>query len=167
MISKPASTSCRQQLLQIMTLQQQQVIAYLDYLESIKHCVLESDTHSLDKILQQTSLGPELIEQTQQQQATLLSAHGYPGNQSGLDSCIQDCVNPQELISLKSQLDERLRELEKSLFVNAYLVRKNQDRVKQSIYILTGHQQPDRSITYSRHGSSENSELSSRSLAEA
>jgi len=167
MTSQSNSQNCRQQLVQIMTVQQQQVIAYIDYLNAIKQCVEQSDTDHLDQLLQQAHPGAETIQQSQQQQANLLSDLGYEINQAGLESCIQQCDEGGQIKTLKNQLDKSLRELEKSLFINSYLMRKNQDRVKQSICILTGHQQPDRSKTYSRKGNSENTELSSRSLAQA
>jgi len=167
MKSQSDSQYCRQQLVQIMTLQQQQVTAYIDYLDTVKQSVLEHDTDHLDQLLQQTQPGAEIIEQSQQLQAKLLSEQGYEVNQSGLDTCIQQCDQSGQLKTLKKQLHESLGELEKSLFINSYLVRKNQDRVKQSIRILTGHQQSDRSKTYSREGNSANTERSSRSLAQA
>ena len=83
MTSQSNSQNCRQQLVQIMTVQQQQVIAYIDYLNAIKQCVEQSDTDHLDQLLQQAHPGAETIQQSQQQQANLLSDLGYEINQAG------------------------------------------------------------------------------------
>jgi flagellar biosynthesis/type III secretory pathway chaperone len=161
------STERSHQLQQILSLQKQQVSEYIEYLNEIKSCVTLNDTARLTDLVDEPVLTPELIQSSQQQQANLLTEHGYDSSPRGLEQFIQDSDRADELASLKKSLDDKLRELEKSLFINAYLVRKNQQRVKQSISILTGHQQTNPSTTYSREGNTQNIDLSRRSLAEA
>jgi len=158
---------CSQQIDQILTLQISQVSRYIDYLSNIKSAVSTNNTQQLNELLEQQQLNPEIIEKTQQQQIQTLTEFGYDLNDEGLTSCIEDCVNPSQLISQKNVLTEKLKELEKSLLINALIVQKNQHRVKQSIRLLSGHKLSNNASSYSKQGSIESHDDSGHSLAEA
>jgi len=158
---------CSQQIDQILTLQISQVSRYIDDLSNIKSAVSTNNTQQLNELLEQQQLNPEIIEKTQQQQIQTLTEFGYDLNDEGLTSCIEDCVNPSQLISQKNVLTEKLKELEKSLLINALIVQKNQHRVKQSIRLLSGHKLSNNASSYSKQGSIESHDDSGHSLAEA
>ncbi len=158
---------CSQQIDQILTLQIAQVSSYINYLSDIKSAISANNTQQLNELLEQQQLNPELIEKTQQQQIQTLTEFGYELNDEGLTSCIQDCVNASQLTSQKNILTEKLKELEKSLLINALIVQKNQHRVKQSIRLLSGHKLSNNASSYSKQGSIESHDDSGHSLAEA
>ncbi|MCP4076066.1 MAG: flagellar protein FlgN [Gammaproteobacteria bacterium] len=158
---------CSQQIDQILTLQISQVSSYIDYLSDIKSAISSNNTQQLNELLEKQQLNPELIEKTQQQQIQTLTEFGYDLNDEGLTSCIQDCDNTSKLTSQKNTLTEKLKELEKSLLINALIVQKNQHRVKQSIRLLSGHKLSNSVSSYSKQGGIESHEDSGHSLAEA
>jgi len=158
---------CGHQIHHIMQKQAELVSEYIDYLDNIKLAVTANDNHQLNELLSTQQLNPELIEQTQQQQNKILTDNGFKNTDSGLDACIQSCENSEQLLTLKKQLKDKLEALEKSLLVNALLVQKNQQRVRQSVRILSGHDTANTSTTYSRQGDTNSIEENSRPLARA
>jgi len=158
---------CSNQIEKILILQISQVSSYIDYLSDIKNAISSNNTPQLNELLEKQQLNPELIEKTQQQQIQTLTEFGYELNDEGLTNCIQDCVNAPQLTAQKNTLTEKLKELEKSLLVNALIVQKNQHRVKQSIRLLSGHKLSNNASSYSKQGSIESHDDSGHTLAEA
>ena len=160
-------TQCGQKLSQLFKVQIAQVTDYTDYLSNIKLAITHNETEQLNSLLQQPVSNPEIIEQSQAQQGKILAYFGYEDSPQGLSKCIQDCEDSGQLQLQADSLKEKLKTLEKSLLVNSLLVRKNQDRVRQSIRILSGHHQSSTPATYSRQGSTYNGINNKRSLAQA
>ena len=158
---------CGQQLERNLTLQIDQVSSYTDYLAGIKRAISKNDIQKLDDLLKNQQLNPEIIEQTQQQQAKILSQYGFEISNKGLSSCNEGCHNTTQLQALNGSLNNKLKELEKALMVNALLVKKGQHRVKQSIRILSGHNLTSSASSYTRQGSINDHEESKHSLAQA
>ena len=107
----------------------------------------------------------EAIEQLKIQQAELIRQYGYDQSEHGLQELVKQCDQSQVLAGLKQELLEKLNHLQKALLVNDLLIRKNQDRVRQSIRILSGHQPATQSNTYSAQGIS-SAQDDKRSLAQ-
>jgi len=160
----PLHRQCALELQPILQQQLEHISQYLDYLDSIKQAITQSDSDTLDQLLEDNPKALSLIEKNRQQQSALLLKYHYESTDEGLQRCLQALQNPA-LSKLKSSLDEHLKQLEKSLLINDLLIRKNQHRVRQSIQILTGHGVSHPSATYSRQGNSEQSEKDKRSLA--
>ncbi len=160
-------TQCSHKIDKILTLQISQVSSYIDYLSNIKSAITSNNTPQLNELLEKQQLSPELIEKTQQQQIQTLTEFGYELNDEGLTTCIKNCDNASHLTSQKNTLTKKLKELEKSLLVNALIVQKNQHRVKQSIRLLSGHNLSNNSSSYSKQGNIESHDDSRHSLAEA
>ncbi len=158
-------TQCRNQLNQVLTQQIQQVSSYVNYLGDIKTAISVNDTNELNELLERQQ-NPEHIENTQVQQAKILTAHGFESSDQGLNQCIADCDLNSQLKNHKNNLTEKLKELEKSLLINALLVQKSQHRVKQSIRLLSGHDPSGTASSYSKLGNIENHEESKHSLAQ-
>jgi flagellar biosynthesis/type III secretory pathway chaperone len=118
-------------------------------------------------LLEKQQLNPELIEKTQQLQIDTLTEYGYELSDEGLNNCIKACNDASHLKNQKKILTEKLKELEKSLLINALIVEKNQHRVKQSIRLLSGHDLANNASSYSRQGNIESNEDTKRSLAQA
>ena len=158
---------CGKQIEQSFTLQIDQVSSYIHYLTAIKTAISKNDTQKLNDLLQNQPLNPELIEQTQKQQANILTQYGYEICKQGLNACVQDCHNPDQLQAQNNSLNDKLNELEKALIVNSLVVKKGQHRVKQSIRILSGHNLSNSASSYTRRGSIDDHEESKHSLAQA
>lgn len=144
--------NCFQQLHQILQQQCDQVSAYIDYLQHIKNSIAENQTDQLEQMLSLNASKIGAIEQIQKQQAKMLDSFGFSHDDAGLEACIQACDQQQRLSTLKQTLKHQLQQLEKSLLINGLLIRKNQDRVKQSIRILSGHHPSLGESIYCRQG---------------
>ena len=153
------------QLMQLMQKQLQLIDGYIEYLDEIKHSVSENNIERLNQLLVDKSPNLHLIEQIQQQQGSLLSNQGFSNSHQGLEDFI-DTSHLAALKELKTRLNERLQKLEKSLLVNDLLIRKNQSRVRQSIRLLSGHDQANRTATYSRDGNTDEDSDNQRTLAQ-
>ena len=143
----------------------EQVTHYIDYLDQIKLSVIASDNQQLDALLSDNPIDTAAIENRNIQQMQCLQHLGYDTNQQDLENWISS-FDDADLSKCYSELKEKLEQLEKSLLLNNLLVQKNQQRVRQSIRILTGHTSSSGLSTYSRQGNELN-ESSGRSLARA
>jgi len=158
---------CSKQIDQVLTLLIDQVSSYINYLSEIKTAISNNKSDSLNNLLENQPLNPELIEKTQKQQLNILNHYGFETTEDGLNTCILACHNSKQLSSLQSTLKEKLKELENSLLVNSLLVKKGQNRVKQSIRILSGYSTTSTASSYSKFGHIENHEENKHSLAQA
>lgn len=158
-------TQCSRHIEHNFNLQIDQVSSYIQYLSDIKTAISKNDTPKLTELLESQQLKPEVIEQTQNQQAKILTQYGFEVSKNGLNNCIQNCNNSTQLEDLHEKLIQKLAELEKALIVNALLVKKGQLRVKQSIRILSGHNSSNAVSGYTRQGGVDNNEENKHSLA--
>lgn len=156
--------SCSSQLFQVMQKQTELITDYLEYLDKIKQAISQSDPEALNNLLTVNKLDTEHIENAQNQQTELLIQYGFESTENGLSHCIKECQQA-ELTQMHQTLTAHLKELEKSLLINELLIRKNQDRIRQSIRILSGHGVSQNSGTYSREGNKDNNEDNKRSIA--
>lgn len=154
------------QLDTLFTRQLAHVDAFIDYLDQIKQAIATNDTDTLNRLVTSAPGDFELIEALQQQQNKLLIDNGYSANDAGLNQCLKDCKQPH-LITQHSELTEKLAKLQNALLVNELIVEKNQQRVRQSIRILTGHGGEKNTTTYSQQGDTIDSKAQGRSLAKA
>lgn len=145
--------------------QLQLIDGYIDYLDNIKQSVSGNNIERLNQLLADKSPNLHLIEQIQQQQGALLSSQGFSNSLQGLEDFI-DASQLPALKELKERLSGRLETLEKSLLVNDLLIRKNQSRVRQSIRLLSGHDQATKTATYSRDGNTDEDADTQRTLAQ-
>ena len=151
-----------------LVMQTKQVLAFIQHLESIKESVTSNNLEQLNLLLTETPEYFKNIEMIQTQLATTLSAHGFKDTQDGLQSFIHSHDNPaQHLYHLKTTLNDHIDVLERALLVNDLLLRKNQQRIKQSIRILSGHESIQNPGTYSNKGNTSQSMDSQHTLARA
>jgi flagellar biosynthesis/type III secretory pathway chaperone len=141
------------------------VSQYLDYLDRVKQSVTASDSQQLETLLSDNPIDTAAIENRNAQQLQFLQHLGYDINQQDLENWISS-FDDSDLSKSYRKLKEKLQQLEKALLLNSLLVNKNQQRVRQSIRILTGNTTSAGSSTYSRQGNELN-EGGGRSLARA
>jgi flagellar biosynthesis/type III secretory pathway chaperone len=128
-----------------------QVTACTAQLKQIRQTLAANDAGAL---AQQINIAEDLfldLESTNLSCLQSIQSLGYPADADGLRKWVID-QNNSELNELKSELDARLGELKHALMVNDLLVRKNQDRVRHSIRILTGQQNQVDGRTYTAQG---------------
>lgn len=157
---------CADRLFKLIQQQSGLVGGYIEYLYKIKQAITHGDSEQLNQLLTENKIDIGIIESSQSQQAELLEQHGYETTENGLENCIQDCHKP-ELTELRQSLVRQLKKLEKSLLINELLIQKNQDRIRQSIRILSGHGAVEPLGTYSRMGNKDNNHENKHSLAMA
>lgn len=162
-----SSQQCFHQLQSLLSRQVDQVNGYIDYLETIKDLIANNEVAQLDEHLASNNSRVEPIEQLQQQQSQLLIAQGFLPDDQGLQACIDAHDQSQQLNQLAETLTAQLGHLQKSLLINNLLIQKNQQRVRQSIRILSGHEASQQPETYSRKGIKSSDSGSLHSLAKA
>ncbi len=160
------STQCARLLLPLLQKQLEQVKDFTAYLEEIKQAITHNDKDTLNQLLSGNGLDVNSIELLQLRQQEIVVEYGFTPSTEGLDECINECQQAQ-LSKLHSELKQQLQNLQNSLLINDLLVKKNQQRVRQSIRLLSGHQQDSSSMTYSSNGNTSEDNPSSHSLARA
>ncbi len=149
----------------LMQQQLEQVHRYIEYLDQIKLSISSNDSEQLQKLVEKPPLDTIEIEHNQQQQLSLLGSAGF--TQDELDAFIQQQSDHTKLAELRQQLKKQLGKLEQSLLINNLLLQKSQQRVKQSIRLLSGRDISSAPASYSRSGSVESTGKNGRVLAQA
>jgi flagellar biosynthesis/type III secretory pathway chaperone len=160
------STQCARSLFPLLQQQLEQVSDFSSYLEEIKQAITHNDKDQLNQLLSATKLDVESIEQLQLKQLQIVAEYGFTQSAAGLDECVNAC-QLLPLSKLHSDLKQQLQHLQNALLVNDLLIRKNQQRVRQSIRLLSGHQAASNSMTYSSSGNTREDIPDSHSLARA
>lgn len=156
---------CSSELKQILQQQTNLVSVYIDYLNAIKNAIGANDNSLLNQLLEENPIDITSIENFHRQQELTLQQHGFKVSNEGLQECLKMLKDPS-LLTMKEELDNQLTQLEKSLLINDLLIRKNQQRIRQSIQILSGRTlSNDNTATYSREGNTDKSDKNKRSLA--
>lgn len=160
------STQCAQSLIPLLQQQLDQVNLVTTYLEAIKQAITQNNKDELNQLLSSTTLDVEKIEMLQLKQQQIIAEFGFSSSSEGMESCVMACQQPQ-LTSLYRELNLQLKGLQNSLLINDLLVKKNQQRIRQSIRLLSGHQPANGSVTYSSKGNTTEDTPASHSLARA
>ena len=165
MLDLQQQSQCFHQLRSLLVQQTDHISGYIDFLQLIRNSIAQNQADTLERLLMENPARLEAMEQLKIQQAELIRQYGFDRSEHGLQDMIELCDQSQILAGLKQELVEKLNHLQKALLVNDLLIRKNQDRVRQSIRILSGHQPATQSNTYSAQGIS-SAEDDKRSLAQ-
>jgi flagellar biosynthesis/type III secretory pathway chaperone len=160
------STQCSRSLLPLLKQQLLQVIDFSAFLEEIKQAITHNDREKLDLLLNGTPLDVESIDILQLKLLQTIGEYGFTQSTEGLDECINACAEPQ-LSELYSELKQQLHSLQNSLLINDLLVKKNQQRVRHSIRLLSGHEAAASPMTYSSNGNTNEDNSDRHSLARA
>ena len=160
------------------TLQQQSQLASLleQQLESIRHnreilddvkaLISQNDNAGLLQLLEQRPIDLSGLESMQSEQHQLLQSWGFGDDETALKQCAEACTS-ETLYALYETLEAELKALREGLMINDLLIRKNQQRVRQSISLLSGRIHETETSTYSRQGATATSGTPGRSLAQA
>jgi flagellar biosynthesis/type III secretory pathway chaperone len=160
------TTQCATRLYPLLEQQLKLVQAFQHYLDEIKQAISLNQTDRLQELLSTPSVELSAIEQCQLNQFQLLAEFGFEASVKGMQICIDSCQH-NELSALYAHLTEQLQQLQNALMINDLLIRKNQQRIRQSIRLLSGHDIKNASMTYSSSGNTSDSTLDHRSLARA
>lgn len=144
---------------------QLQLISQFDqYLADIKQAITEGNADQLNLLLSQQPDEFNQIELIRLQRAEILLQHGYTDNEKCLQQFMQECSD-EPLKHLHTSLSKAISKLEKSLLINDLLIRKNQQRVRQTLQILSGHGTTASAGTYSREGNTDDQSAEKHSIA--
>ena len=165
---KPLNNPAFNQISDHLVMQTKLVESFIQHLEAIKESVTSNNLEQLNNLITQTPDFFKNLETIQSQLVATLSVNGFNDIQNGLQSFIQrhDDVS-QHLFNLKTTLNKNIEVLEKTLLVNDLLIRKNQQRIKQSIRILSGHETSQSPGTYSSKGNTSQNTDGQHTLARA
>ncbi len=152
----------------LLEIQIRQVNAYRNYLGQIKQAISSNDQSALEQLLNKVPEEASEIEQTRLQQVQLLQAAGFDESAQGLETFLEHCPQNEDMQKLAGQLNRELKKLQHALFVNSLLLQKSQQRVTQSIRILSGHSPDSSPASYTKSGNTERAGSDNRrSLAQA
>jgi len=157
---------CAGKITDLLQQQSETVNGYVDYLGMIKQVISNNDAGELNQLLDNNPINLSSIEACRQQCYDILQQQGLSGSEEGLQQYIE-AANNESLTHAKAALDTQLEALEKSLLINDVLIQKNQQRIRQSIQILSGRASSADTSTYSRQGNKDQKDLNKRSLARA
>ena len=124
------------------------------YLDDIKHAITKGSAEQLNQLLAQQPDEFSQLETTRLERTQILADHGYTDVETGLKQFMQQCSD-EALKQLHVALNKAIDHLEKSLLINELIIRKNQQRVRQTLQVLSGHDMPANNLTYSREGNTD------------
>ena len=160
------STQCAQLLSPLFQQMLEQISDFTKYLNQIKQTIADNDKEQLEVLLDNPRLDFASIEQLQLKQQQIVADFGFAQSHEGIDSCVKSC-DQAPLSDLYNQLRQQLEQLQSALMINDLLIKKNQQRVRQSIRLLSGYAPVNNNMTYNSSGNTHEENLDSHSLARA
>ena len=160
------STQCAQLLSPLFQQMQEQISDFTKYLNQIKQTVAENDKEQLEVLLNNPRLDFAGIEQLQLKQQQIAADFGFAHSHEGVDNCVKSC-DQEPLSDVYNRLKQQLKKLQSALMINDLLIKKNQQRIRQSIRLLSGYSPVNNNMTYNSSGNTHEENLDSHSLAKA
>lgn len=157
-----SAQQCHDELYHLFETQTCELQAINSYLSEIKNAVAENDVDALNNLVSRQALPIKEVENLQVQQHQLMSNYNFESNNAGLESCIDWCDRQGKLSQQYQAFKDAMLVLQHSLQISDMLVSKGQNRVRQSLYLLTG--QTVNARTYTSTGESQDS-TDGRSIA--
>jgi hypothetical protein len=161
-MNKSSPQQCHFDLAQLLETQTDELQAINSYLTRIKNAVAENDIEKLNQLVAQQRLPIKEIEDLQAQRHSLMSTYNFESNNAGIEQCIEWCDQQGKLAQGYQTFKQELMQLQRSLQISDLLVSKGQNRIRQSLHLLTG--QSDNAKTYTSSGQSMDS-TDGRSIA--
>ena len=153
---------CHDELSHLFETQTSELQASSSCLSEIKNAVAENDVDALNSLVAHQRLPIKEIENLRVQQHQLMSSYNFESNNAGLESCIDWCDRQDKLFRQYQAFKDAMLVLQHSLQISDMLVSKSQNRIRQSLHLLTG--QTVNARTYSSTGESQDS-TDGRSIA--
>jgi hypothetical protein len=163
-MNKISPQQCHEELTQLFDTQTSELQAINSYLTKIKYAVAENDVEALNNLITEQRLPIKEIEILQEKQHQLMSRYNFKSNNTGLDKCIAWCDRQDKLLDRYQIFKQEMETLQHSLQISDMLVSKGQNRIRQSLHLLTG--QTVNTRTYTSSGQSQES-TDGRSIAHA
>ena len=160
------STQCIQLLYPLVQQLSEQLDGFIHHLDQVKQAIASNQKDQLDQLVGHTEQDLATIEQLQLKQQQTVASFGFEQSPEGVNHCVKACSQPQ-LSERFDHLKEQLVTLQNALMINDLLIRKNQQRVRQSIRLLSGHAPATQNTTYTRKGDTQQDANDSHSLARA
>lgn len=126
----------------------QRIDDYLDYLQQLHDAIRNNDAPRLEQLLPHDQALQQAVDERLAERARLLDQQGV----ENLEELLGRLGRPAGLIALREDLEARLKQLRQQLMSNDLLLRKSQQRLRQSIGILAGHFEHPGASAYSRSG---------------
>jgi hypothetical protein len=152
-MNETSPQQCYTELSDLFETQISELHAINSYLTKIKNAVAENDVEALNNLVAEQRLPIKEIETLQAKQHQLMSMHNFESNNAGLQKCIAWCDRQDMLIGQFEAFKQEMEVLQRSLQISDILVSKGQNRIRQSLHLLTG--QTVNAKTYSSSGLSQ------------
>ena len=152
---KTSPQQCQVELSHLFETQTSELQAINSYLTKIKNAVAENDVEALNNLIEEQRLPIKEIEILQEKQHQLMSKYNFESNNTGLEKCIAWCDRQDKLYDQYQIFKQETELLRHSLQISDMLVSKGQNRIRQSLHLLTG--QTVNTRTYTSSGQSQES----------
>jgi hypothetical protein len=146
--TRPETGPVEQRLTGLLTQLGQRIDDYLDYLQQLHGAIRDNDAARLEQLLPHDQALQQAVDERLAERARLLEQQGV----ENLEQLLEQLGRPAPLIALREDLETRLERLRRQLMSNDLLLRKSQQRLRQSIGILAGHLERPAVSAYSRNG---------------
>jgi flagellar biosynthesis/type III secretory pathway chaperone len=160
-----AKTKCRSAIKGLLLEQIRDIGELIVYFDSLKASIVENNITKLDLLLGQ-NLAPELqMDILTTKRKDILNQFEFDDDRNGIESAIKWCDQNSDLARQYQLYTIQLSSLQRAIQVNRLLTIKGQEKIRQSLLLLSGNQQKPVS-TYASDGHSQFNDLPGR-LAQA
>lgn len=146
---------CFQQLSSLLQRQSADLDSINAYLSDIKSAIADGETELLSQLLTNQRLPFAEMDDLESQRHKLLKLYGFETDKESLLACVQWCDQSTKLYEQYQKFENSLLRLQHSIQLNSLLVNKGQQRVRQSLHLLTGQPSTNNARTYSSTGQTE------------
>jgi hypothetical protein len=151
-------TPCRIALKGLLLEQIRDIELLIVYFDSLKASIIENNITELNRLLEQNR-APELeMDNLISKRRAILDQFKFNNDRDGFESAIKWCDQDSDLARQYQMYSIQLSSLQRAIQVNRLLTIKGQEKVRQSLLLLSGNQQKPVS-TYARDGHSQFNDL--------
>ena len=148
---KTSTQQCLDELSHLFERQISELQEINDYLTRIKNAVAENDIEEMNNLVAKQKPPVAEVEKLQVMQQKLVSNYNFEATGDGLAKCIEWCDLEDRLVIQYENFKQELTQLQHSLQISDLLVSKGQNRVRQSLQLLTGQTANTRVYTSDGH----------------
>ena len=150
-MNKTLLQQCHVELSSLFETQTSELQAVNSYLIKIKNAIAENDVEALNNLVDEQTLPIREIDLLQAKQRQLMSSYNFQPTREGLEKCIEWCDKENTISKQYQTFKVEMEKLQLSLQVSDMLINKGQNRVRQSLHLLTGQTVNTRTYTSTGH----------------
>ncbi|MFT5502426.1 MAG: hypothetical protein ACI845_001550 [Gammaproteobacteria bacterium] len=151
-------TQCRIALKGLLFDQIQDIGVLVVYFDSLKASIVENNITELNRLLEQNQASELEMDGLTAKRKAILDQFKFDDDRNGFESAINWCDQDSDLARQYQLYSIQLSSLQRAIQVNRLLTIKGQEKIRQSLLLLSGNQQKPVS-TYASDGHSQFNDL--------